>query len=164
MKVEYFSRITLLDILELLCASKKEDYCFAHKWRGFQSDFPLKCDFRRITPSHIPKELQNLFCWLEWHWQVSFPLVCNIKKAKVKKQAALQGRKRSCNWFLGAVQTLQSTSRLIKGVCIFMEMKIKAQHNWFFQTVPGCCLGHESLCATILPTKVKFNQTKSQCC
>lgn len=65
MKVKYFSRITLLEIVELLRASKKEDYCFAHKRKGFKSDFPLKCDFRRITPYYIPKELQNLFCWLE---------------------------------------------------------------------------------------------------
>lgn len=49
MKVKYFSRITLLEILELLLPSKKEDYCLTHKWRGFKTDFTLKCAFRRIT-------------------------------------------------------------------------------------------------------------------
>lgn len=65
MKAKYFSRITLLDITELLYTSKKEHYCFAHKWKGLKKDFPLKCNFRMVTTYYIPKELQNLFCWLE---------------------------------------------------------------------------------------------------
>lgn len=48
MKVKYFSRITLLEIVVLLLASKKADYCFTRKWKGFKTDFTLKCDFRRI--------------------------------------------------------------------------------------------------------------------
>lgn len=49
MKDKYFSRITLLEILELLLDSKTEYYCFTHKWKGFKTDFTLKCNFRRIT-------------------------------------------------------------------------------------------------------------------
>jgi len=45
MKVKYFSRITLLEILELLLASKKEDCCFTCKWKGLKTDFTLKRDF-----------------------------------------------------------------------------------------------------------------------
>lgn len=55
---------------------------------------------------------------LAWVTPASFfsTWVCNVKKAKVKNQAALQGMKRTSSWFLGAVQTLQSTSRLREDV------------------------------------------------
>lgn len=60
MKVKYFSRIVLLEILELLRVSKKEDCGFTRKWKGLKTDFTLKCDFRRITVQYFPEVLQNM--------------------------------------------------------------------------------------------------------
>jgi len=89
-KVKYFSRITLLEILELLLPSKKEDYCFTCKWKGFKTDFTLNCDFRRTTLYHIPEVLQNPFCWLESPAKFLFHLSLQLRK----KQATVQSIKR----------------------------------------------------------------------